>query len=83
MKEEIRRILKEVANLQVAVESLRDDDDLFVAGLSSLTTIEVIMAIESHFGIEISDEEMTRGLFESIDSLHRAVQVARRNEQAL
>lgn len=83
MKEEIRRILKEVANLQVPVESLRDDDDLFAAGLSSLTTIEVIMAIESHFGIEISDEAMTPKLFESIDSLHRAVQASRRNEQPL
>ena len=69
MKAELRTIISETACLDVPVESLGDTDDLYGAGLSSLGTVRVMLAIEEALGIEIPDELITFDLFRSIDSL--------------
>ena len=55
MKNEIRTILKHVAHLEAAIDSIGDGDDLYEAGLSSLDTIQLMLAIEKQFNIEIPD----------------------------
>lgn len=69
MKMHVRRILHETACLAVPVDTLGDHDDLYAAGLSSLGTVRMMMAIEDEFAIEIPGEQITHELFESIDSL--------------
>ncbi|MFM0740592.1 acyl carrier protein [Paraburkholderia xenovorans] len=69
MKHHVRRILQETACLDVPVDSLGDRDDLYAAGLSSLGTVRVMMAIEDHFDIEIPGDLITHDLFQSIDAL--------------
>ncbi|WP_429315788.1 acyl carrier protein [Paraburkholderia sp. GAS448] len=73
MKTALRRILSESARLDVPPESLEDHADLYAAGLSSLATVHLMLAIEDEFGIEIPDRMLTRRLFSSIDSLAAAV----------
>jgi len=73
MKDIVRRILSESARLDVPADSLADDADLYAAGLSSLATVHVMLAIEDEFGVEIPDHMLTRRLFSSIDSLAAAV----------
>ncbi|WP_345813104.1 acyl carrier protein [Paraburkholderia sp. PREW-6R] len=73
MKTELRRILSETARLDVSAESLTDDADLYAAGLSSLATVHVMLAIEDEFNIEIPDRMLTRRLFSSINVLAAAV----------
>ena len=73
MKTALRRILSERACLDVPVDTLADDADLYAAGLSSLATVHLILAIEDEFGIEIPDRMLTRRLFSSLDSLAAAV----------
>src|SRR5579864_3253170 len=73
MKTALRRILSESARLDVPPETLADDADLYAAGLSSLATVHLMLAIEDEFGIEIPDRMLTRRLFSSIDSLSAAV----------
>ncbi len=55
MKETIRQILAEVARLDVPIETLDDQADLYQAGLSSLATVHVMLALENAFNIEIPD----------------------------
>jgi acyl carrier protein len=81
MNEEIRKILDEVAGLNVPIASLRDRDDLYAAGLSSISTIGVMLAIEGRFNIEIPDEMVTRDLFKSIEALARAVAAMQRDSK--
>jgi acyl carrier protein len=81
MNEEIRKILDEVAGLNVPIASLRDRDDLYAAGLSSISTIGVMLAIEGRFNIEIPDEMVTRDLFKSIEALARAVAAVQRDSK--
>jgi acyl carrier protein len=69
MKHHVRGILRETACLDVPVDTLGDSDDLYAAGLSSLGSVRVMMAIEEHFVIEIPGELITHDLFQSIDSL--------------
>ncbi|MDE1182615.1 acyl carrier protein [Paraburkholderia sp.] len=69
MKAELRRILAETACLEVPVDTLTDQSDLYAAGLSSLGTVRVMMALEDEFGIQIPGELITHSLFQSIDFL--------------
>lgn len=73
MKAELRRVLSETACLDVPVETLSDTDDLYAAGLSSLGTVRVMLAVEDAFGIEVPGESITFEMFRCIDSLARAL----------
>ena len=77
MKTALRRILSELARLDVPVSELSDTDDLYAAGLQSLTTVRLMLAIEDEFNVEIPDPMLTRQLFSSIDSLAAAVTLLR------
>ena len=82
MRAAIRTILSEVARLDVPVESLGDQADLYEAGLSSLATVQVMLAIENTFGIEIPDRMLTRQLFRSINSLAAATEQIKQEQEA-
>lgn len=82
MKAAIRTILSEVARLDVPVESLDDQADLYAAGLSSLATVHVMLAMENAFGIEIPDRLLTRQLFRSINSLAAAAELIKQEQEA-
>ncbi|SED08833.1 Acyl carrier protein [Burkholderia sp. WP9] len=69
MKAELRRVLSETACLDVPVETLSDTDDLYAAGLSSLGTVRVMLAVEDALGIEVPGELITFKLFQCIDSI--------------
>ncbi|WGS47453.1 acyl carrier protein (plasmid) [Burkholderia sp. JSH-S8] len=82
MKNEIREILKHVAHLETAVDTIGDADDLYDAGLSSLDTIQLMLAIERQFDIEIPDEMLNRQLFRSIDALAETIAALQRAERS-
>ncbi|MFL9907845.1 acyl carrier protein [Paraburkholderia sp. RL17-337-BIB-A] len=80
MKAELRRILSETGCLDVPVETLSDSDDLYAAGLSSLGSVRVMMAIEEAFDIETPGDLITYDLFRSIDSLVNTIGLLRARE---
>ena len=82
MKATIRNILGEVARLDVPLATLADNDDLYAAGLSSLATVHVMLALENAFDIEIPDQMLTRQLFRSVHSLAAAVEAIRQQQDA-
>nr|WP_241020393.1 acyl carrier protein [Burkholderia sp. Ac-20345] len=82
VKNEIRTILKHVAHLEAAIDSIGDRDDLYDAGLSSLDTIQLMLAIEKQFNIEIPDEMLNRNLFRSIDALADTIATLQRTEHS-
>jgi len=82
VKNDIRTILKHVAHLEAAIDSIGDGDDLYEAGLSSLDTIQLMLAIEKQFNIEIPDEMLNRNLFRSIDALADTIATLQRAEHS-
>lgn len=82
MKIALRRIFSETACLDVPIETLSDFDNLYAAGLSSLGTFRVMLAVEDALGIEIPEELITFDLFRSIDSFVSTLAPLLRDEGA-
>ncbi len=70
----LRPILKQHAKLRVSSDQLSDDTNLFEAGLDSLAMVNVMLAIEDAFQVELPDAMLSRETFSSIASLRRAVE---------
>ncbi len=71
---EVRNIVITHARLSADPTTLADTSDLYAAGLTSLTTVNLMLALEDHFDIEFPDRMLVRRTFESIQSLAEAVQ---------
>ena len=73
MEDRLRDIIAKFGRLPVAVETLRSGDDLYEAGLSSLASVNLMLAIEEAFDVEFPDHLLTRRSFQSISSLVEVV----------
>jgi acyl carrier protein len=73
LQSDIRAILEEHCKLSADIRTLKDDSDLYEAGLTSLTTVNVMLALEDHFDVEFEDEMLSRATFQSINSLSEAL----------
>jgi acyl carrier protein len=73
VKDEIRSIVKEHGRFVGDVSALGDDDDLYLAGLTSHASVGVMLALEAAFDIEFPDRMLKRSVFESVSSIHAAV----------
>jgi acyl carrier protein len=71
--DDIRRILAEHGRLLVDAGTLSEDADLYEAGLTSLSTVNVMLALEEHFDVEFLDRMLGRKTFGSIRSLSNAI----------
>lgn len=69
----IRDIIAQHGRLTVDAHTLDDSSDLYGAGLTSLATVGVMLAIEDHFNIEFPRAMLGRKTFESIESIADAV----------
>jgi len=71
--DQIRPIVAEHARLRVNVDQLSDDADLYEAGLTSLSTVNLMLALEEHFDVEFSDRMLGRKTFSSMRALSDAI----------
>lgn len=74
IKDQIRDIVAKHARLSADVSALADESDLYAAGLTSLTTVNLMLALEDHFDVEFPDKMLGRKTFESIESLSEALE---------
>ena len=73
-EETIRNILSEYSKLAVEMDTLANDSDLYEAGLTSLTTVSVMLAIEDRYDVEFDDHMLARATFQSINTLVAAIE---------
>lgn len=78
MLDDIRAILREHGRL--AIDQLGNDTDLYLAGLTSHASVNVMLALESRFDIEFPDHMLRRSVFESISSMHAAIEEIKQSE---
>ncbi|HEX4763096.1 MAG TPA: acyl carrier protein [Usitatibacter sp.] len=71
--QQIRPIVAAHGRLLVDVATLTDDSDLYEAGLTSLSTVNLMLALEEHFGVEFLDRMLGRKTFQSIRTLSDAI----------
>ena len=58
---------------RMPVEQLQEGDDLYNAGLTSLATVAVMLALEDKFNVEFPDTMIGRRTFKSIESIADAI----------
>ncbi|WP_257307403.1 acyl carrier protein [Geothrix campi] len=74
IQKDIRELVLKHARLSADVNTLSDLSDLYAAGLTSLTTVNLMLALEDYFNIEFPDRMLVRRTFGSIQSLAEAVE---------
>ena len=72
MRNELRAIVAKYGRLSIPLDRLGDDEDLFAAGMDSLAVIDILLAIEDQFGVELPETMLNRQSFSSIAALERA-----------
>ncbi len=70
----IRSVLDEHAKLDIDANDLTPEANLYEAGLSSLSTVNVMLAIEDALDIEFPESMLNRRTFESIASISDALE---------
>jgi acyl carrier protein len=78
LNSEIRRVLNEVARLPVDADTLGDHEDLYVAGMSSHASVDVMLELEETFEIEFPAQMLNRSVFESISAIASAIDELKR-----
>lgn len=74
IQERIRQLLREQGTLVVDVSRLAPDADLYEAGLNSLSSVDLMLAIEQSFDFVFPDEALNRRTFSSIGSIVAVVE---------
>lgn len=74
--EEVKNILSDVLSLGERKNSLKEDSILLgsLPELDSMAVVNVITALEDHFGITVDDDEISASTFETLGSLTRFVE---------
>jgi acyl carrier protein len=74
---QVREMLAKHARISTPISDLSEDSDLHAAGLTSLATVGLMLALEERFDIEFPDSLLTRRTFSSIATLAAAVETLR------
>lgn len=76
LKLELKELIIRAANLDdITPSEIEDDQPLFVEGLGldSIDALELSVALEAQYGINISDSDTAKAAFASIDTLAKFV----------
>ena len=73
MRDRIRSVLRQHAQLAQSIEELSDDADLYRAGLTSHATVNVMLALEDEFEIEFPESLLLRRTFGSVRAIEEAL----------
>ena len=74
--DDIKTILTDVLSLGEAGKALEPDSALLgsIPELDSMAVVNLMTALEEHFGITIEDDEISASTFETLGSLNAFVQ---------
>jgi acyl carrier protein len=69
----IREVLDAHGRLPVGASTLKEGDDLYQRGLSSHASVNVMLALEDAFDVELPDSMLRRETFRSIEAIRGAL----------
>jgi acyl carrier protein len=72
---QIRQVLAEHTALSPDLDGISDETDLFQAGMTSFSSVNVMLALEAIFDVEFPDVMLRRDVFSSIEAISEAVGV--------
>jgi acyl carrier protein len=69
----IRKVLQEHGRIGVDALEIAEDADLYEAGMTSLASVNVMLALENEFNIEFPDQFLNRSVFGSVAAIAAAI----------
>ncbi len=72
-QDRIRAVLLKHGRLGNDALQLTADDDLYAAGMTSLSSVNVMLALEGEFDLEFPDQMLNRSMFSSISAIEAAL----------
>ncbi|WP_146849738.1 phosphopantetheine-binding protein [Brevifollis gellanilyticus] len=79
LRQRIKEVMASELMLEVSVDEIADDAPLFGPngiGLDSVDALQLVVAIEKHFKLKISDQTKAREILHSVDSIAQAIEEA-------
>ena len=80
LKDRIREIVSENGGLKLPLEEIKDSTDLYRAGMTSYSSVLLMIALENEFNLEFPDGMLSRDVFESVDTIAHAIDSLLRTE---
>lgn len=80
LRAQIKEVMASELMLEVSVDEIGDDSPLFGPngiGLDSVDALQLVVAIEKHFKLKISDQDKAREILANVDSIAKAIEAAR------
>jgi len=75
-KAKIKEVLVEELMLQDEPDEITDDIPLFGGdglGLDSVDALQLVVALEKHFGLKVEDAEAAKGILQSVNTIFDAI----------
>jgi acyl carrier protein len=72
----IRTVLLKHGRLGKEAMRLAETDDLYAAGMTSLASVNVMLALEGEFGVEFPDQMLNRSMFITLGAIEAALRKA-------
>jgi acyl carrier protein len=69
IQERVRQLLRQQGTITADPDTLPPDADLYAAGLNSLASVDLMLAVEQTFDFVFPDDTLNRRTFSSIGSI--------------
>ncbi len=69
IQDRVRQLLREQGSVPGDIDRLSPEADLYAAGLTSLASVNLMLALEQAFGLQLPDSALNRRTFASIGSI--------------
>jgi len=77
LKQQLKNIISKATGGAVPADKIADNVGLMDLGVDSMAALEVVMELETQFGVSITDMEAGKEAFTSINSLANFVEANR------
>ena len=77
MRQKIKEVMVEELMLDFDAAEIADETAIFGAGglgLDSVDALQLVVAIEKHFGLKIADAEKAKGVLQSVQTIAEAIE---------
>lgn len=77
LRQKIKEVMVEELMLDVEPGEIGDDMPIFGAeglGLDSVDALQLVVAIEKHFGLKVGDAEKAKEILQSVETIAKAIE---------